>query len=482
MDAQSQRDRLHRLLQQTPAIINFLKGSDLVFEFVHPAAAEKTGGRAVVGKPLLEALPEFKDQPYVDLLLKVLRTGEPESGNEVPVVHENQSGRRETSYWNFIYLPTRDAEGHVEGVMTFDFEVTAQVLARHRVEKLAVELRDSEEQFRTLANSIPQLAWIAEADGSIHWYNRRWYDYTGTTPKQMEEQSGWGWQRVHDPAELPRVVARFRDAVVSGDPWEDTFPLRRHDGQFRWFLSRAMPLRDSSGRIVRWFGTNTDVEEQRRMAAELREALQARDDFISIAGHELRTPLTAMLLQINNVTRLARKEGAPPVLTERLEKANAAGLKLQTLVDQLLDVSRLQSGRLVLELESVDLVALSRDVVSRYLESGTPLSVEAAEQVVGTWDRGRLDQVLTNLISNAIKYGEGKPVELRVSRVDDLAPVRTWPDARAGCSFDVALRYGTSAVASLVVEIDATRAAPFPCTLARRGFPQRRTCPTPAVE
>ncbi|MGI8741782.1 MAG: PAS domain S-box protein [Bryobacteraceae bacterium] len=130
-------------------------------------------------------------------------------------------------------------------------------------------LNEREEQFRTLADSIPQLAWMANPDGFIFWYNRRWYEYTGTTLPEME---GWGWQSVHDSAGLPRVVERFKSAIASGEPWEDTFPLRRYDGAMRWHLSRALPVLDTQGRIVRWFGTNTDVTDLRRTEAALRES------------------------------------------------------------------------------------------------------------------------------------------------------------------------------------------------------------------
>jgi signal transduction histidine kinase len=160
------------------------------------------------------------------------------------------------------------------------------------------------------------------------------------------------------------------------------------------------------------------------LTADLHEALQARDDFLSIAGHELRTPLAAMLLQIQSTHRFARKEGAPPRVVERLEKANASGCRLQTLVDQLLDVSRIRSGRLTLEPERTDLVELAREVVARHADTGSALSVEAPEELVGLWDRSRLDQVVTNLVSNAIKYGEGKPVEVRLSRVAERAVLR----------------------------------------------------------
>jgi PAS domain S-box-containing protein len=108
-------------------------------------------------------------------------------------------------------------------------------------------VRESEERFRTLANSIPQLAWMARDDGFLFWYNQRWHDYTGTTPQQME---GWGWQSVHDPAVLPSVLRQWRDAIALAQPFEMEFPLRGADGTFRNFLTRGQPMKDSEGRLV----------------------------------------------------------------------------------------------------------------------------------------------------------------------------------------------------------------------------------------
>ena len=122
-------------------------------------------------------------------------------------------------------------------------------------------LAESEAEFRAMADSIPQLAWIAEPNGEIVWFNRRWYEFTGATPEQMR---GWGWRAVPHPAYVDGVAERMQRAFASGEPWEDTFPMRGADGSYRWFLSRALPIRSESGRIVRWFGTNTDVTEQRQ--------------------------------------------------------------------------------------------------------------------------------------------------------------------------------------------------------------------------
>src|SRR5262249_55096016 len=130
-------------------------------------------------------------------------------------------------------------------------------------------LRESEARFRELADNISQFAWTADPTGRRYWYNKRWYDYTGTTLKEME---GWGWQNVHHPDHVDRVVQRIRQSFATGTPWEDTFPLRGRDGSYRWFLSHALPIRNEAGDVVRWFGTNTDLTVPTRRATDLRES------------------------------------------------------------------------------------------------------------------------------------------------------------------------------------------------------------------
>ena len=158
--------------------------------------------------------------------------------------------------------PIRNSSGGISGAVI----VMRDVANRRRQER---ELEDRERELRMLVESIPQLAWMANPDGGVFWFNRRWYEYTGAT---FEEMKDWGWQTVHDPALLPAVIEKFRVHLKSGEPWEDTFPLRRHDGEFRWHLSRAMPMKGSDGTVVRWFGTNTDITESKRALQQLRDS------------------------------------------------------------------------------------------------------------------------------------------------------------------------------------------------------------------
>ena len=163
------------------------------------------------------------------------------------------------SHAQFIYAE----DGRAERLVGVSTDVTEQRQAERA-------LREREEEFRSIANSLPQLAWMTAPDGSIAWYNERWYDYTGTT---FDEMKGWGWKSVHHPDHLERVTAKFVEAIAQGVAWEDTFPLRGKDGEYRWFLSRALPIRDPEGRVARWFGTNTDITEQREIEAARDRAL-----------------------------------------------------------------------------------------------------------------------------------------------------------------------------------------------------------------
>ncbi len=166
---------------------------------------------------------------------------------------------------------TRWIAARGEGVLDDSGKVTAlRGTAQDITERKQAEeaLRESEAQFRTLANAIPQLCWMAKADGWIVWYNERWYRYTGMTPQQME---GWGWQSVHDSEALPKVLERWKASIATGEPFDMVFPLRGSDGVLRPFLTRVMPVRDTEGKIVRWFGTNTDISEQQRVEEELRK-------------------------------------------------------------------------------------------------------------------------------------------------------------------------------------------------------------------
>jgi PAS domain S-box-containing protein len=264
--AELERGRLRELFMQAPAAIGLLNGPEHRFTFVNLEYLRVTGRQRIedfIGKTVREALPEIEGQEFLELLDDVLRTGVPYIGTARKVIlNRTANAQPEEVYFDFIYQPMRDVAGQVEAILVHAVDVTRQVLARKEVE-------EREQHFRTLAESIPQLVWMAEPDGSIFWYNQRWYEFTGTKPEQMK---GWGWQSVHDPGVLPKVVEKWKYSLATGEPFEMVFPLRGADGVFRDFLTRVHPVRNEHGTVIRWFGTNTDVTAQRKVEEAVRES------------------------------------------------------------------------------------------------------------------------------------------------------------------------------------------------------------------
>jgi PAS domain S-box-containing protein len=243
--------------------------------------------------------------------------------------------------------PLVDAAGAIIGASKIAHDVTAIVKIRTRLE-------ESERQFRTLANSIPQLAWIADGKGWIFWYNDQWFDYTGTTLEQMQ---GWGWTTVHHADHIEKVKERIQRSWSTGEEWEDTFPLRSREGKYRWFLSRAKPLRGDDGEIWRWFGTNTDVTEQRE-----------REEQIELLMRELAHRAKNMISIIQAiVSRTADKESSPKLVArlaalgrnqDLLTQRNWTGVPLGTLIaSQLAAVADLIGNRVTIE-GALDVVLL----------------------------------------------------------------------------------------------------------------------------
>ncbi len=157
-------------------------------------------------------------------------------------------------------------------IVTLKIVFTYHNYQKHQTDRVSVaeaSLKVSDERFRMLADNIQNLAWIAKPDGYIYWYNKRWYEYTGTKPKDME---GWGWQTVHDPKILPEVMKGWQASIKTGKPFDMTFPLRGADGKYRMFLTRVMPVTDEAGKLIQWTGTNTDISEQKKAEEKLLES------------------------------------------------------------------------------------------------------------------------------------------------------------------------------------------------------------------
>ena len=216
-----------------------------------------------LGRSVRDCVPALAEA-VEGIVRSIMNTGEPVTGIEVAGQRTDQ---KEERWWVTYWHPLRNRKGEIVGINVAAEEVTERKRAEAVLAANDKALRESESRFRELANNISQFAWTADANGLIYWYNKRWHDYTGMT---LEDMEGWGWQKVHHPEHVERVVKHIRESFETGTPWEDTFPLRGADGSYRWFLSRALPIRNETGEVVRWFGTNTDITKQ----IEAEKALQ----------------------------------------------------------------------------------------------------------------------------------------------------------------------------------------------------------------
>ena len=176
-------------------------------------------------KSVRAALPELEGQGLFELLDEVYGTGNPYIGRSQRVLLARRPGQPlEEAYFDFVYQPLRGPHGAVDTILVVAFEVTNLVVAKLDAEAARARAENSEQALKTFVDNLPELAWTARPDGHIDYYNRRWYEYTGTT---FEEMQGWGWEKVHDPELLPQVVERWNQSLATGEPFEMEFTLAR---------------------------------------------------------------------------------------------------------------------------------------------------------------------------------------------------------------------------------------------------------------
>ncbi|QJE97364.1 hybrid sensor histidine kinase/response regulator [Luteolibacter luteus] len=256
-------------------------------------------------------------------------------------------------------------------------------------------VRQSEELFRTLANSIPQLAWMARPDGRIFWFNQRWYDYTGTVRGTAAAED---WKSFHGQGESPGAMNAFASSLQSGEPFQEAFTLRRHDGEYRWHLCQMLPIRDEEGLLRLWFGTHTDITEER-------ESLRKKDQFLATLAHELRNPIAPILTGLELI-RSQTDSAEISRLTSMMERQTK---QMVHLIDDLLDMTRINTGKILLKKSAVRL----RDVLESAVEAAEPYigqyghhfeNVPAPCDIIIETDPNRMAQVVSNLLSNAAKY------------------------------------------------------------------------------
>ncbi|MBX3300698.1 MAG: PAS domain S-box protein [Nitrospira sp.] len=294
-EAREQADRLldqTRLLNLAPIMTRDVDGRILSWSKGYERLYGWTEGEAV-GKMSHDLLQTRLTQPLNEIQATLLSNGQ-WTGE---LTHTRQDGTTVAVSANWTLLKEKSRSP------TAVIEVTTDI---SELKSAQAALIESEARFRLLADNISQFAWIADEKGWIHWYNSRWFDYTGTTLSEME---GWGWKKILHPDHVDRVVEKISRCFETGAVWEDTFPLRGRDGQYRWFLSRAVPIRDLQGWILQWFGTNTDITDLHRTEQALQEQTAFGKAVLdSLHAHIAVVDAGGLILQVNQFWDRSAKE------------------------------------------------------------------------------------------------------------------------------------------------------------------------------
>ena len=286
-------------------------------------------------------------------------------------------------------------------------EVTNRTFPRMERARAEAALQASETRFRDLADNIAQLAWMADATGWIFWYNRRWHEYTGTTPAEME---GWGWQSVHDPVILPRVMERWMASISTSESFDMEFPLKGADGIFRPFLTRICPIKDEQGKVIRWFGTNTDVTQQRQSE----DALRRRQSEVEALNVRLARAMLETNHRVKNNLQLiiALLEINEGVDQESQKHFGRIKQHTQTLA-MIHDLLTMQTKEDALNHSHVSAQTVIRRLTAMLDQSGAShrIRAELDEVLLPVHQSGSLALLINECVSNAMKHG-GNDIEI----------------------------------------------------------------------
>ncbi|HEY9735327.1 MAG TPA: ATP-binding protein, partial [Trichocoleus sp.] len=391
---------------------------------------------------------DFLTRIYPEDLPHVLRVSKQALLNDAPYVVEYRVLRAQDEVrWLMGQgsVVQRDAQGQAERLAGISLDITERV-------QTETALRQSEERYRYLTNAIPQMVWMANSEGELLDVNQRWSEFTGLT---LDAAQSSGWPAVVHPDDVPIMVQQWQQAQQARAPYQAEGRMRRHDGVYRWYLHQALPVKNAQGDIVHWFGTATDIEDQKQLEQQREQLMQQslnllrqeqaareqaevanriKDEFLAVLSHELRSPLNP-ILGWANLLRHGQLDAAKTAYGLETIERNA---KLQVqLIEDLLDVSRILRGKLSLTIIPLDLVATVKAALETVRLAAEAKSIAIAThiepnlastqsdstprlEILG--DAARLQQIVWNLLSNAVKFTPaGGRVDIYLKQVEQEA-------------------------------------------------------------
>jgi PAS domain S-box-containing protein len=404
-------ERYHHLIVSSPSAIGILRGEDLVITTANQAIIDIWGkGWDILGKSYFEALPELAEQGYRQVFGQVYKTGAPFHALETPV-NILQEGKMQLKYYNFLLYAQRNIRGEIDGIGIIATEVTSQAIFNKQI-------KESEKKFRLLADSMPQHVWTSDPEGNLNYFNHSVFDYSGLTLEQINKD---GWLQIVHPEDRERNIKEWTRSIQTGKDFLLEHRFRKHTGEFRWQLSRAVPQKDENGKIQMWVGTSTDIEEQKSFTSELERQVKERtkelaennielekmnrelQSFAYISSHDLQEPLRKIQ---TFASRIAEKEQEN--LSEKgkdyFRRMQDSALRMQTLIDDLLAYSRTNSSDRKFQITDLNKIVaeIRADFNDELKEKGATIETTGLCEVNIIPFQFR--QLLQNLVSNAIKF------------------------------------------------------------------------------
>lgn len=343
-------------------------------------------GAEMTGQPISKLIPEERLEEEQDILAR-LKKGE---------MIDTFETQRITKQKNLIDVsltvsPIKNISGNVIGASKIIRDITTQKLNERLI-------KESEQKFRLLADSMPQFIWISDVLGNLNYFNQTVFDYSGLSPEQINEG---GWLQIIHPDDREENIKQWQYAISTGEPFFFEHRFQHKDGEYRWQLSRAVPQKDENGKIQMWVGTSTDIDE-------IKKHEQQKDDFIKMASHELKTPVTTIKGYVQLLLKM-HGAGNDAFLSSSLLTIDKQVGKLTKLITDLLDLTKIETGSLHLNNERFNLAETVKEIVcdlQTTIQTHRIILLELADGYVHG-DKDRISQVINNLITNAIKYSPG---------------------------------------------------------------------------
>ncbi|WP_247235217.1 PAS domain-containing protein [Telluribacter sp. SYSU D00476] len=421
------------MILQSPVAMCILKGSSFTVEIANDRMFELWGRGAdeLLHKPIFEGIPEAREQGLEDLLIHVYTTGETFRASERPV-NLPRGGKVETLYINFVYEPFHEGDGSISGIMAVAIDVTDQVLARHET-----EVKNKELQF--VLDFIPQLVWHTLPDGRSDFFNQTYLDYAGLPTEQL---LGNGWLDILHPDDRETTTRVWQTALTGSGSYAVEHRLRSRDGSYHWFLTRGVPLKDEQGQIIKWYGTSTDIQEQKTVAELLesrveertRELLEANnslrrinaelEQFTYVSHHDLQEPIR----KIQIFTEMVRSDSYDKLTAasqKRLDRVTAAAERMSAALKDVLNYASLNKEE---QPEQVDLnevletVQTDLEVVISEKQASISVAVLPTIRAVPR----QMHQLFYNLLNNALKFSKPDAQPMITITSQKAHPSQVW--------------------------------------------------------